>query len=229
MTTSKKNNRSTQNVSAETNRLRAMLVDRHNLNSKDKRKAKEWALFFELRNGTGRKKKGIRKKEPPRYIDALAINLWPSKNHRRIAYEIKVSRADFLKELKFPEKRAWATEISHQFYFVAPAGIININEVPDGCGLLEVVDDEFVESLKGRINKTRDFSMTEICAMARQAMNRDLISDKKFKYLGQEISESDLDELTEKNLSSYMKRKIEKEVCARIAKRELDIKDNTEN
>ena len=223
MTASKKtnNNKSTKNVSTETNRLRALLVDRHNLNSKDKRKSKEWALFFELRNGTGRKKKSLRKKEPPRYIDAFAINLWPSKNHRRIAYEIKVSRADFLKELKTPEKRAWAIEISHQFYFVAPAGIIKLEEIPAGCGLLEVIDDEFVESLKGNIGTARDFSMTEICAMARQAMNRDLITDKKFKYLGQEISESDLDELTEKNLSSYMKRKIEKEVCARVSENKL--------
>jgi len=209
----KPNAKQTQNVSAETNRIRAMLVERHHLNSKDKRKRSEWALFFELRNGTGRKKKALRKKDPPRYIDALALNLWPSKKHHRIAYEIKISRADFLKELKSPEKRQWAIEISHQFYFVAPQNLIKTEEVPAGCGLLEVVEDILVVTLKAPMHTARDFSMTEISAIARQAMNRELITDTKFKYSGQEISERELDELTEKNLSAYMKRKIEKEVA----------------
>jgi len=208
----------TRNVTTETNRLRAMLVDRHNLDSKDKRKRNEWALFFELRNGTGRKKKAIRKLDPHRYIDAFAINLWPSKNHRRIAYEIKISRADFLKELKSPDKRQWALEMSNQFYFVAPQGIIKNDELPDGCGLLEASDNKLIEIQKAKIKSASDFSMNEFCAFARQAMNRELITDQKFKYAGQEISESDLDELTEKNLSAYMKRKIEKEIELRIKK-----------
>jgi len=208
--------KSTQNVSAETNRIRAMLVNRHNLNDKNRRKRSEWALFFELRNGTGRKKKSERKTDPSRYIDALAINLWPSKKHRRVAYEIKVSRADFLKEIKSPKKREWAEEISHQFYFVAPQGLIKKEEVPQGCGLLEVIDDELSETLRASIRKVRDFSMTEICAMARLAMNRELITDFKFKYAGTEITQSDLDELTKNNLSSYMKRKIKNEVAAQV-------------
>ncbi|VAW72231.1 hypothetical protein MNBD_GAMMA12-1661 [hydrothermal vent metagenome] len=206
----------THNVTQETNRIRALLVDRHKLNSKKKRERSEWALFFELRSGTGRKNKALRKKEPHRYIDAFAINLWPSKKHRKIAYEIKVSRADFLKELKSPEKRQWASEISHQFYFIAPQGIIRTEELPEGCGLLEVIDDTIIDVIKAPLSEARDFSMTEMCAVARQAMNRELLTDKKFKYLGSEITESDLDELTENNLSSYMKRKIQKEVDVRI-------------
>jgi len=211
-----KNTIHTRNVTGETNRIRAMLVDRHNLNSKEKRKRSEWALFFELRNGTGRKNKTLRKKDPPRYIDAFAINLWPSKKHRRIAYEIKISRADFLKELKTPDKRQWAMEISHQFYFVASQGIIALEEVPEGCGLLEVSGEEIVETLKAPITKARDFSMTELCALARQAMNRELITDKKFRYIDSEITEIELDALIEGQLSNYMKRKIEKEVSARV-------------
>ncbi len=213
-----KNTISTRNVTAETNCIRAMLVDRHNLNSKEKRKRSEWALFFELRNGTGRKNKTLRKKDPPRYIDAFAINLWPSKKHRRIAYEIKVSRADFLKELKSPSKRQWAIEISNQFYFIAPQGIITLEELPDGCGLLEVVDDEIVDVVKAPITEARDFSMTELCAVARQAMNRELMTDKKFKYIDSDMTDIELDALIESKLSSYMKRKIEREVSARMKK-----------
>ncbi len=210
------NAKKTHNVTQATNRIRALLVDRHKLNSQKKRERSEWALFFELRSGTGRKNKALRKTEPHRYIDAFALNLWPSKKHRKIAYEIKVSRADFLKELKSPEKRQWAIEISNQFYFIAPQGIIMDDELPEACGLLEVTGDIIVDVKKAPLSDARDFSMTEMCAVARQAMNRELLTDKKFKYRGSEITESDLDELTENNLSSYMKRKIDKEVDARI-------------
>ncbi len=56
---------------------------------------REWAFFDELRAGTGYKniRKGM---NPEQRFDAWAINLYPSKGHMTIAYEVKVSRSDFL-------------------------------------------------------------------------------------------------------------------------------------
>jgi hypothetical protein len=68
-----------------------------------------------------------------RFVDAFAIT------HTGItswAYEIKVSRSDWLEELKQPRKREPAMLISNVFYFVAPVGVIHPKEVPEGCGLL---------------------------------------------------------------------------------------------
>jgi hypothetical protein len=57
--------------------------------------------------------------------------------YERIGMEIKVSRADFLREVRDPGKRqAWHNMV-HRFAYVAPAGMIGRHEVPEGCGLLE--------------------------------------------------------------------------------------------
>jgi hypothetical protein len=50
------------------------------------------------------------------------------------AYEIKVSRADFLKDRKWHEYLACCNE----FYFVAPKGLIKLDELHEGVGLVEV-------------------------------------------------------------------------------------------
>lgn len=96
--------------------------------------AKEWAFLDELRIGTGFGPEGEGR------IDAWALNLWPSKKHQRISYEVKISRADFLHELKHPEKRSAALWLSNQFYFVTPAGLVRPEEVPPEAGLLEFDD-----------------------------------------------------------------------------------------
>ncbi len=53
-------------------------------------------------------------------------------------YEIKVDRGDFLKEIADHRKRERAMAISTHFAFATPAGLVEVNEVPVGCGLIEV-------------------------------------------------------------------------------------------
>jgi len=63
------------------------------------------------------------------------IDLWVMKKSytqpQTIAYEIKVSRQDFLRDDKWQEYLPYCTD----FYFVAPAGIIDPTEVPGQAGL----------------------------------------------------------------------------------------------
>ncbi len=71
-----------------------------------------------------------------RTIDALAMHLWPSKRHALHAFEVKVARSDWLRELANPEKaRAWA-ELVDYFWVVAPPGVIKVEELPPHWGLL---------------------------------------------------------------------------------------------
>lgn len=72
-----------------------------------------------------------------RRIDGLAFNCWPSRGHLMVGYEVKVSRGDFLQELKDPTKRKIAVEFLDRFYFAAPAGMIKVSELPENCGLIE--------------------------------------------------------------------------------------------
>lgn len=102
-----------------------------------------WAFFEELRAGTGYRStaKGI---NPEQRFDAWAMSLWPSKNFERVAYEVKVSRADFLRELAAPKKRQQALQLSNYFYFAAPRGLIKPEELPPETGLVEVWPGESV-------------------------------------------------------------------------------------
>jgi hypothetical protein len=50
---------------------------------------------------------------------------------------VKISRADFLAERKHPLKRRIGMRYSNEFYFVTPAGLVDIAEIPAECGLVE--------------------------------------------------------------------------------------------
>jgi hypothetical protein len=105
---------------------------------------REWAFFDELRAGTGYKSYKTYKRtglNPEQRFDAWAINLYPSKKHLTIAYEVKVSRSDFLNEIKNPHKRDMAMMYSNEFYFATPKGLVSKEEIPSGCGLIEIADD----------------------------------------------------------------------------------------
>lgn len=69
-----------------------------------------------------------------RWIDAAVFQMWPSKGLTRAAFEIKISRSDFLHELQMPEKHQWCRDSFHEFWFVAPKGIIQLEELPKGIG-----------------------------------------------------------------------------------------------
>ena len=68
------------------------------------------------------------------WIDAVVFSLWESKGFTRSAFEVKVARSDFLRELQNPMKHQWALECFHQFWFVAPQDVIQIDELPPSIG-----------------------------------------------------------------------------------------------
>lgn len=108
---------------------------------------REWAFFDELRAGTGYKniREGM---NPEQRFDAWAINLYPSKGHMTIVYEVKVSRSDFLHEIANPTKREQALRHSNEFYFAVPTGLIQLQEVPEECGLLYVNEDLTIKTIR---------------------------------------------------------------------------------
>ncbi len=91
----------------------------------------EWLFLRELRVGTGRGNGGAQR------VDGFALNSLPHTAMKRVCYEVKVSRADFLSELKSPLKRRIGMRYSNEFYFVTPAALVKAAEVPAECGLIE--------------------------------------------------------------------------------------------
>lgn len=101
-----------------------------------------WVSFTELRTGTGYGK------DSKRRIDFWCLHTYPSKKHLKIVYEIKVSKTDFMHEISQPRKRRAALNLSNEFYFIAPKGIIPLELVPSECGLIEVTDDKQLKTVK---------------------------------------------------------------------------------
>lgn len=96
----------------------------------EKYKAPEFALFFEVANATGSAAK--------RAADAIAMSLWPSAGLEINGFEIKISRSDWLRELKKPEKAESIQKHCHRWWVVAGnKDIIKPEEVPSTWGLIE--------------------------------------------------------------------------------------------
>lgn len=74
--------------------------------------------------------------EQDRWIDVSVFQMWKTNGLTRAAFEIKVSRQDFLNELSHPEKHQWAIDCFHEFWFVAPENIIHLEELPKGIGFM---------------------------------------------------------------------------------------------
>jgi hypothetical protein len=109
----------------------------------------EWAVLDEVSLSVGSWTQGR--------IDLLVVRAWSGKpkGHERHAIEVKVSRSDFLREIKPPGPNAGPRtrtrrhgeakygamrDLAHRAFYAAPAGIIRPAELPPGFGLLEVTD-----------------------------------------------------------------------------------------
>lgn len=95
---------------------------------KGKFAAPEYAVLFKVTDGTG--------SNYSRICDALAMNLWPSRGNAVHGFEVKVSRGDWLRELKNPEKADAIACYCEYWWIVAPKGIVHDGELPATWGLL---------------------------------------------------------------------------------------------
>jgi hypothetical protein len=92
----------------------------------------EWLFLRELRVGTGFRNSSSQR------LDAFALNCLPHTAMRRVCYEVKISRADFLCELRHPLKRRIGMRFSNEFFFITPPGLLKTSEIPVECGLIEI-------------------------------------------------------------------------------------------
>jgi hypothetical protein len=92
----------------------------------------EWLFLRELRIGVGHRNHSLQR------LDAFALNCLPHLASKRVCYEVKTSRADFLNEVRQPLKRRIGMRFSNEFFFVTPEGLLSVAEVPVECGLIEI-------------------------------------------------------------------------------------------
>jgi len=73
-----------------------------------------------------------------RTADAIAMDLWPSKGLELHGFEVKISRADWLRELAKPDKSVPVGRYCDRWWLVVPdRAIVRPGELPADWGLIE--------------------------------------------------------------------------------------------
>jgi len=96
-----------------------------------------YALFEEVHDTTGY---GHR-----RSCDAIVVDLWPSGDWEVHGFELKTSRADWLHELRDPDKADTFKSFCDRWWLVAAnQKVVTVEELPEGWGYLWARKDKLV-------------------------------------------------------------------------------------
>lgn len=126
---------------------------------------REFVFMEQIPNGTGAACSS--------WVDAGVVSLWPSNGIWWAAFEVKVSRADFLNELKNPGKNAWAKKSFHQFWYVAPKDVVKESELPEGCGWMYPRGNVLCIGRHASMRENIEINEVTVATLAR-AMHKDV-------------------------------------------------------
>ncbi len=90
--------------------------------------AEAYAMLYEVRDAAGH--------SANRSADVVMVGLWPSRGCQIEGMEIKISRSDWLRELKKPEKAEAFVPYCDRWWVVANPGVVKVEELPPTWGLL---------------------------------------------------------------------------------------------
>ncbi|KAF1702836.1 hypothetical protein CSC66_08670 [Pseudoxanthomonas kaohsiungensis] len=123
------------------------------------------ALLFEVADACG--------SSQSRFADAIAIGLWPSHGHRLDGMEIKVSRGDFLREMKDPTKSEPIYQFCHRYWLCCPKGMVQPSELPETWGLLEFSGGSLREKKKATVREPVAPSYAFVASLLRRHAGQD--------------------------------------------------------
>lgn len=90
-----------------------------------------------------------------RRLDFVAFNRWGARAYRTVGFEIKVSQADYRRELEnFRKSEIW-THVVDQFFIVAPSKLIDPDTLPTGWGLLELRGSKLFTKAQASIGSSK--------------------------------------------------------------------------
>jgi len=130
-----------------------------------------YAFLEQVANGTGL--------NATRHADAIAVQLWESRGLNITGFEIKVSRPDWIKELKHPNKAEPIAQYCHYWYLVVgDESIVQFGELPQTWGLMVPHTKGTLKVVKeAKLNPNiKSVDLVFLCAVLRQTQNQ--LTDK---------------------------------------------------
>lgn len=125
----------------------------------------EWALCFEVANATGT--------HGHRYADAVAMCLYPSRGLVLHGFEVKVSKQDFMSEIKNPDKSVAVQQYCDQWWLVAPAHAVDESLIPKTWGWLRVDKDKLYPAKRAPDLDPKPIDRKFMAAMVRRSSQAD--------------------------------------------------------
>lgn len=108
---------------------------------------------------------------PLRTADAMVVDLWPSTDNAIHGFEVKVSRSDWLTELKDPEKAEAFRPYVHHWWLVVPDATIVRDDLPTGWGLLALgADGKLRQRVRAPLLKPEPMTPGMTAALLRAAV-----------------------------------------------------------
>lgn len=119
----------------------------------------EWVIQFEVANSTGM---GVK-----RHADAVAMSIWPSRGYKIHGFEVKVSRSDWQREMREPQKADAVGQYCDAWFLVAPPDIVNEVEIPETWGWLIPSGKSLRIKKQPLVTKAKEVGRDFIAAMLR--------------------------------------------------------------
>lgn len=133
----------------------------------------EWIVLAEVRNATGYRR-------TPRSADALAFSTYSSRGLSLYGFEIKVSRGDWLRELKDPDKSVSMQEKCDKWYVVvSDPDIIQSGELPATWGLLVPRGTGLKVAAEAKERERTPWPRDFVASLVRKALNTGSVRDQR--------------------------------------------------
>lgn len=126
----------------------------------------QYAFLGQVRNHTGFYNQ---EESGTRTADALALGLWPSRGNLLIGFELKISRSDWLHELKNPIKAEGVVKYCDQFFLVVSSeDIYDLSEVPVTWGIMSIRSGVLKTVREAPVIKAEPMSRAFLCGFMRK-------------------------------------------------------------
>jgi hypothetical protein len=130
------------------------------------------AIFHEVSNATGLDAAG--------YCDAMVLGLWPSLQYSITGFEIKVSRSDWLNEIRNPNKSERFMRYCDFWYLlISNKSMVEPGELPPTWGMMAPANGRLKVIVPALRLTAEPTSRALLMAIARRAMDCSLALDDK--------------------------------------------------
>lgn len=136
-------------------------TDDINLGLRKRYRQPEWALFFNVANGTGARGN--------RYADAVGMSLFPSRGLEIHGFEVKISKSDWRREAQDPHKAESIAAYCDRWWVVTPPDLLANENIPPNWGWLAYDGKVFHTKKKAEQLKAKPLDRTFLAALLRRA------------------------------------------------------------